>query len=101
MRHVGAPVVHGAHAGPLSCRFPGTPLAYRGHCEGGAQICASDGTVLAFRGRDEGTGVVVADVEARRSPGVPVSDRFWLQARGAVASLARAYQNALGRRVYG
>ena len=99
-RHVGAPVVHAAHAGEFSCDFPATPVTYRGHCEGGAQICDADGTVLAFRGRDEGDGVVVADVEAGRSPGAPASDRFWLQRRGAIPALVWAYQNAHGRRVY-
>ena len=99
-RHVGAPVVHAAHAGRLSCRFPATPLTYRGYFEGGAQICDAAGKVLAFRGRDEGDGVVVADVAAGRSPGAPARDRFWLQRRGTVAALAWAYQNAHGRRVY-
>jgi predicted amidohydrolase len=99
-RHVGAPVAHAAHAGEFSCRFPATPLTYRGHCEGGAQICDAAGKVLAFRGRDEGNGMVVADVEAGRSAGQPASDRFWLQRRGAIAALAWAYQNVHGRRVY-
>lgn len=99
-RHVGAPVVHAAHAGEFSCRFPATPVTYRGHCEGGAQICDATGKVLAFRGRDEGDGVVVANVEAGRSPGVPASDKFWLQRRGAIAALVWAYQNVHGRRVY-
>lgn len=99
-RHVGAPVVHGAHAGEFTCPFPATPVTYRGHCEGGAQICDAEGNVLAFRGRDEGNGVVVADVEPTRSQGVPASDRFWLQRRGLVPALVWAYQNLHGRRVY-
>lgn len=99
-RHVGAPVVHAAHAGEFSCPFPATPVTYRGHCEGGAQICDSQGKVVAFRGRDEGDGVVVADVVAGRSEGVPTGDRFWLQRRGAVAAVVWAYQNVHGRRVY-
>ncbi len=99
-RHVGAPVAHAAHAGELSCRFPATPLTYRGYCEGGAQICDATGQVLAFRGREEGNGMVVAEVDARRSPGVPASDRFWLRRRGTVAAMAWAYQNVHGRRVY-
>lgn len=98
--YVGAPVAHAAHAGEFTCAFPATPLTYRGYCEGGAQICDATGKVLAFLGRDEGDGVVVADVEAGRSPGRPTKDRFWLQRRGGVAALTWAYQNVHGRRVY-
>ncbi|KRE27764.1 nitrilase [Mycobacterium sp. Soil538] len=99
-RHVGAPVVHAAHAGEFTCPFPGTPVTYRGHCEGGAQICDANGTVLAFTGRDDGDGFAIADVDAVRSPGVPADDRFWLQPRGAVAAIVWAYQNRHGRRAY-
>ncbi len=99
-RHVGAPVVHAAHAGEFSCPFPLTPVTYRGHCEGGAQICDATGTVLDFKGRDDGDTFAIADVDAIRSPGIAVGDRFWMQRRGAVAALAWAYQNRHGRRVY-
>lgn len=99
-RHVGAPVVHAAHAGPLSCRFPGTPLTYRGHFEGGAQVCDASGKVLAFRGRERGNSVAVADVETGRAAPAPTPGRFWLQRRGAVAAFAWAHQNRHGRRVY-
>jgi predicted amidohydrolase len=99
-RHVGAPVVHAAHAGMLECRFLGTPLPYRGHFEGGTQICDADGRVLAFRPWQDGEGVVVADVQTRRQAPVLASDRFWLQPRGAVAAAAWTYQNAVGRRFY-
>jgi predicted amidohydrolase len=100
-RYVGAPVVHAAHAGTLTCRMPATPLTYRGHFEGGAQICDSTGAVLAFRPRSEGAGVVVADVTV----GGPRADlqppqRFWLQRRGAIAALGWAYQGVHGRRFY-
>jgi predicted amidohydrolase len=100
-RHVGAPVVHAAHAGEFSCRFPLTPVTYRGHCEGGAQICDATGKVLDFKGRDDGDSFAIADVNAVRSAGVLASDRFWLQRRGTVAALVWAYQNRHGRRVYG
>lgn len=99
-RHVGAPVIHGAHAGEFSCPFPATPLTYRGHCEGGAQVCDASGKVLAFRGRSEGNGAAIADVQTGRSPGVPVPDKFWFQDRGAIGAFGWAYQNAHGRRVY-
>ncbi|KAA0110799.1 carbon-nitrogen hydrolase family protein [Mycolicibacterium sp. P1-5] len=99
-RHVGAPVVHAAHAGAFTCRFPLLPVTYRGHCEGGAQICDAFGKVLDFKARADGDAFAIADVHAVRSPGSPVSDRFWLQRRGTVAALVWAYQNAHGRRVY-
>lgn len=99
-RHVGAPFAHGAHAGPLTCPFPATPITYRGYCEGGAQVCDADGKVLAFRSRQDGEGVAVADVTLGRSAGVPVPDRFWFQRRGAVAAAVWAYQGVHGRRVY-
>lgn len=99
-RHVGAPVVHAAHAGEFSCRFPLSPVTYRGHCEGGAQICDATGKVLDFKGRDDGDSYAMADVDAIRSSGALASDRFWLQRRGAVAASVWAYQNRHGRRVY-
>ncbi|MEX2252803.1 MAG: carbon-nitrogen hydrolase family protein, partial [Thermoleophilaceae bacterium] len=52
--YVGAPVVHAAHAGPLECAMPWSPLPYRGHFQGGALVCAADGTVLARRDQTEG-----------------------------------------------
>ena len=100
-RQVGAPVVHAAHAGEFSCPFPLTPVTYRGHCEGGAQICDATGTVLDFKGREDGDTFAIADVVAVRSPGTAVTDRFWSQRRGAIAALVWAYQNPQGRRVYG
>lgn len=99
-RYVGAPVVHAAHAGEFACPFPWTPVTYRGHCEGGAQICDATGKVLDFKGRDDGDCFAIADVEAVRSPGAPARDRFWLQRRGVVAAMVWAYQNFQGRRVY-
>lgn len=99
-RHVGAPVVHAAHAGPLVCPFPATPITYRGYCEGGAQVCDADGKVLAFRGREDGEGIAVADVSPRRSQGAPAPDRFWFQRRGALAAAVWAYQGVHGRRAY-
>lgn len=98
--YAGSPVVHGAHAGAFSCRLPATPLTYRGHCEGGAQICDADGGILAYLDREAGDGMVVADVMTRRSPGRATDDSFWLQPRGAIAALAWTYQRAHGRRFY-
>lgn len=99
-RFVGAPVVHAAHSGSFDGLWPGLPAVYRGHYEGGASISDGEGRVLAFRSRDDGAGVVVADVAPRRGAGIAPPERFWLQPRGAVAALAWAYQNPLGRRHY-
>lgn len=99
-RAVGAPVVHAAHAGPLTCPMPWTPLTYRGHFEGGAAVCDADGRVLAFRDRRDGEGVVVADVAPVARPVSPPDGRFWLQERGALATLVWHYQRVHGRRAY-
>ena len=99
-RHVGAPLIHAAHAGSVSCRLLGTPLPYRGHYEGGAQICDATGRVLAFRDRDQGAGVVVADVVPGPAPAEATSNRFWLQRRGAIPAVFWTYQGVLGRRAY-
>jgi predicted amidohydrolase len=98
---VGAPVVHGAHAGKLDCASPTLPLRYRGHFEGGATVVDSDGTVLARRGYDEGEGMVTADVHSRhRSPTAEPPDSFWLHRRGALATLAWTAERLHGRRWY-
>jgi predicted amidohydrolase len=87
-RYVGAPVVHAAMSGAVSCRLRGG-VRYRGHFEGGAQISDADGRVLARRERAEGSGFVIADVEARRTPPCEqVPDRFWLHRRGALGAIA-------------
>lgn len=98
---VGAPVVHAAHAGPLRCRMPGTPLRYDGRFEGASLICNADGTVVAARSRDEGAGVVVADVQpGRTAPSARPPARFWLHRRGALPAAAWAYQRRHGVRWY-
>jgi hypothetical protein len=99
---VGAPVVHAAHAGPISCRFPGAPLVrYRGHLEGGACVCDANGGVLARRERSQGAGFAVADIAPGRvSPGIPVPDRYWLHRRGPLPALTWHVQRAHGRRWY-
>lgn len=98
--YVGAPVVHAAHAGPVSGGWPPLSFGYRGHFEGGALVAEHGGRVLAYRGCDDGPGIAVADVEPRREPLRELPDRFWLQPRGAIAALAWAYQNPHGRRFY-
>ena len=98
--YVGAPVVHAAHAGTLSCPFPLTPVTYRGHYEGGASIWDHDGRPLARRSRDQGPGFALAEVTPGRHPARPAPDRFWLQSRGALAAACWSYQKLHGRREY-
>jgi len=99
--YVGAPVVHAAHAGPLECAMPWSPLPYRGHFQGGALVCAADGNVIARRERTEGAGVVIAEVAPGRvPPGEQAPERFWLHDRGAMSALAWSYQRRHGRRWY-
>lgn len=98
---VGAPVIHAAHAGPLECPLPWTPLTYRGTFEGGAVICDAHGRVLARRERRDGPGVALADITPGRvAPGRPVPDRYWLHPRGPVATVFWHMQRAHGRRWY-
>jgi predicted amidohydrolase len=100
-RYVGAPVVHAAHAGPLECRLPWTPMPYRGQLQGGAVIADAHGEVLARRDAREGEGLALAEIEPRRTaPLDEVPDRFWLHRRGAVAALFWNYQRTHGRRWY-
>ena len=100
-RLVGAPVVHAAHAGSLACRMPWSPLSYRGHFEGGAQVCAADGRVLARRTWREGAGVAMAEIiVARTAPLDTVPDSYWLHRRGWLGTAMWHYQRAHGRRFY-
>ncbi len=99
-RYVGAPVIHAAHAGPVSCPWPLAPFGYRGHFEGGASISDAEGRTLAHRSREEGEGFAIADVELAPGAGVAPPGRFWLQERGAIAAASWAYQNPHGRRFY-
>lgn len=98
---VGAPVIHAAHAGPVSCPFPGTPFTYRGHLEGGAVVCDAHGTVLARRPRADGPGAAIADIEPGRiTPAAPIPERFWLHRRGPLPAVIWHAQRAHGRRWY-
>lgn len=100
--HVGAPVVHAAHAGEIECATPGVPgLRYRGHLEGGATVSDAHGRVLARRARREGAGFVVADVEPGRSaPTADVPERFWLHRRQVLSAAFWTLQRLHGRRWY-
>lgn len=101
-RWVGAPVVHAANTGPLSCPIPELPaVTYRGRFEGGARIADAAGRVLARRERGEGSCYAIADVDARRSaPLEEAPGRFWLHRRTAPAAITWHTQRILGRRWY-
>jgi len=101
-RYVGAPVAHGAIAGAFACPMPELPMVtYRGRFEGGAQIADADGHVLVRREPSGGSGVVIAEVEVRRTaPREQIPDRFWLHRRGALPAIVWNTQRLLGRRWY-
>jgi predicted amidohydrolase len=98
---IGAPVVHAAHCGRLSCPMPWSPLPYDGRFEGWALICDSSGQVLAQRAPEDGEGIVIAEIEPRRQrPIGQPPDRFWLHPRGAISAFTWWYQRIWGRRYY-
>ncbi|BBY34974.1 hypothetical protein MMIN_30350 [Mycolicibacter minnesotensis] len=99
-RYIGAPVVHAAHAGPLTCAMPWLPMSYRGHFEGSALIAAADGTVIAERPAAAGEGVVLGEITLQRRPALPTPHGFWLHPRGALPAAVWHYQRWHGRRWY-
>ncbi|GFG70156.1 hypothetical protein MSEN_18760 [Mycolicibacter senuensis] len=100
-RYVGAPVVHAAHAGTLTCAMPWLPLTYRGHFEGATLIATADGTVVAERHADEGEGIVLGEITlGRQSPRLDPPAGFWLHRRGTLPTTVWHYQRWHGRRWY-
>ncbi|UUO01732.1 carbon-nitrogen hydrolase family protein [Mycolicibacterium novocastrense] len=100
-KFVGAPVLHAAHAGELTCAMPWLPMRYRGRFEGSTLITDARGEVLAERRPEQGQGVVLADIEiGRRAPALDPPRQFWLHPRGPVATAAWHYQRWHGRRWY-
>jgi len=101
-RLVGAPVVHGAMCGEFSCPMPEYPRAdYHGQFEGGALVADAAGRILASRGAGEGEGVVVAEIEPRRTePAAPIPSRYWMHGRGLLPAIVWNTQRKLGRRWY-
>ena len=101
-RLVGAPVVHGAISGRVTCPIPELPgMTYRGHFQGGALIADADGKVLALRDGKQGSGFVIADVEVgRTAPREAVPDRYWLHRRPPPAVVTWTTQRLHGRRWY-
>jgi hypothetical protein len=76
-------------------------VRYRGRLEGGALVTDASGRVLAHRRVEEGSGVVLADVEIRRSkPLDEIPDCFWLHRRQTMAVWAWNAQRLHGRRWY-
>lgn len=102
-RAVGAPMVHAALCGPLSCGMPLVPgVTYQGHFQGGACVTDGRGGLLAWRSPEDGPGVAVADIEPGRThPTLKVDDAgYWLHRRGALPTAAWGYQNPHGRGWY-
>ena len=99
--YVGAPVIHAAHAGELTCAMPWLPTTYRGHFEGGTMITDERGRILDAIDRTDGEGFAIADVEPRRiDPVRQPPDRFWLHKRGTIAAITWSYQRLHGRPWY-
>jgi predicted amidohydrolase len=99
--YVGAPVIHAAHAGELTCGMPWLPSTYRGHFEGGTLITDERGRILNAIDRTDGEGFAIADVEPTRiDPVRHPPDRFWLHKRGAIAAMTWNYQRLHGRPWY-
>ncbi|MGB3333267.1 MAG: carbon-nitrogen hydrolase family protein [Mycobacterium sp.] len=100
-QYVGAPVVHAAHAGALTCAMPWLPLRYRGHFEGATLIATADGTVIAERHADQGEGIVLAEITPGRQPArLAPPAGFWLHRRGTLPTAVWHYQRWHGRRWY-
>ncbi|MBA0046594.1 carbon-nitrogen hydrolase family protein [Mycobacteroides sp. LB1] len=100
-QYIGAPVVHAAHAGPLTCAMPWLPMPYRGHFEGSTLIATPTGEILAERRAADGPGIVLAEVAiGRAQPTLSVPEGFWLHKRGALPTAVWHYQRWHGRRWY-
>lgn len=100
-KYVGAPVVHAAHAGEVTCPMPWLPMSYRGRFEGATLITDALGNVVAERRADEGEGIALGEIEiGRRAPLLDVPDGFWLHPRGPLPSVVWNYQRWHGRRWY-
>lgn len=99
--YVGAPVIHAAHVGHITCDMPGMPVKYQGFYEAGTMIVDGEGNQLALRTRQEGQGVVVADLPiGRTTPEQDIPNKFWLHERGILPAFAWNYQRWYGKRWY-
>ncbi|MGV0807673.1 carbon-nitrogen hydrolase family protein [Mycolicibacterium setense] len=100
-KYVGAPVLHAAHAGVLTCPMPWLPVSYEGRFEGSTLITDAGGAIVGERRADEGEGVVLGEIEiGRRTPALEPPEAYWLHPRGALASATWHYQRWHGRRWY-
>lgn len=100
-KYVGAPILHAAHSGSLTCPMPWLPTTYRGHFEGSTLIADANGRILAERSADEGPGVVLAEIEVgRQAPLLELPQGYWLHRRGPLPTVAWHYQRWHGRRWY-
>ncbi|BBX16298.1 carbon-nitrogen hydrolase family protein [Mycolicibacterium duvalii] len=100
-KYVGAPILHAAHSGVLTCPMPWLPITYRGHFEGSTLIADARGNVVAERRGREGPGVVVGEIEIGRvSPLLEPPQRYWLHRRGPLPAAAWTYQRWHGQRWY-
>jgi predicted amidohydrolase len=100
-RLVGAPVIHGAHCGPVDCSMLGLPLRYRGRFEGNAAIIDAKGNVIVRRRAEEGEGVVCAEIVPAAIPvDLEIPDGYWLRAPGPLPWFAWYYQRRMGRSWY-
>jgi predicted amidohydrolase len=103
-RLVGAPVVHAAHVGELTCPLPGQPGTYRGQFEGGTGVWDSTGRLLAGlppTSHRAGTArQLTVDVPLIRSTAPATPQRYWLTRPGPVPTYAWRWQRLWGRRFY-
>lgn len=100
-RLIGAPIIHAAHCGEISCPMPGLPLAYRGFFEGNAAVVDADGKVLAHRCAEEGEGIVLAEIfPGSKYTTSEIPNRYWLRRRGFLPTFAWHQQRWIGRRWY-
>src|SRR3954454_10026241 len=101
-RDVGAPVGCVAIAGTFRCPTPELlAVTYSGAFQGGALIPDATGNTLAYRPGSEGSGIVVADIDARRTaPADDTPNRYWLHRRGLLAAYSWHTQRLHGRRWY-
>lgn len=81
-RLLGAPVIHGSHAGPFNGFWsPDLPdVPYDSTYLGEAMVVDAQGQVLARRSAMEGAGIVSAkiDIPVQALPSEPIPQRFWM-----------------------
>ncbi len=100
-RHVGAPVVHAAHVGPLRCPTPWFPVGYRGRYEGGTGVWDATGRAVGLITDVGAPGVVTVDLPVPGPvPAAATPHGYWLTPPGPLPRVAWHYQRLHGRRWY-